>query len=60
VREKDVGMVVKDFDTVVNAVAQMVDSTTFARFCCNAKKMHNRALFEIPDILSRILGESNN
>jgi Glycosyltransferase family 28 C-terminal domain len=59
VQEKDVGLVVKNFDTVVDAVAQMLDSTTFARFRCNAKKMHNRALFEIPDILSRILSESN-
>lgn len=60
VQEKDVGLVVKNFDTVVDAVAQMLDSTTFARFRCNAKKMHHRALFEIPEILSRILSESNN
>jgi Glycosyltransferase family 28 C-terminal domain len=60
VREKDVGLVVKNFDSVANAVKQMLDSKTFARFRCNARKMHNRALFEIPDILSRILGESNN
>ena len=59
VREKDVGLVVKNFDSVVNAVTRMLDSETFSRFRCNAGKMHNRALFEIPDILSRILGESN-
>ncbi len=60
VREKQVGLVVRDFDTVVDAVRQLLDSRTFDRFRCNAKKMHNRALFEIPDILSRILNESNN
>jgi Glycosyltransferase family 28 C-terminal domain len=58
VREKDVGLVVKNFDTVVSAVGQMLESETFSRFRCNASKMHNRALFEIPDILSRILSES--
>ena len=60
VREKDVGLVVKNFNTVVNAVEQMLDSSTFERFRCNARKMHNRALFEVPDILSRILDESNS
>ena len=60
VQEKDVGLVVKNFDTVVSAVGQMLDAKMFARFRCNAKKMHNRALFEIPEILSRIVSESNN
>jgi len=59
VREKEVGLVVKNFDTVASAVAEMLDPKTFTRFRCNAKKMHNRALFEIPDILSRVLSESN-
>lgn len=60
VREKDVGLVVKNFNRVVDAVAQMLDARTFARFRCNTSKMHNRALFEIPDILARILNESDN
>lgn len=59
VRKKEVGLVVKNFDTVASAVAEMLDPRTFARFRCNAKKMHNRALFEIPDILSRVPSESN-
>ena len=60
VREKEVGLVVRNFATVVDAVEQLLEPETFARFRCSAKKMHNRALFEIPDILSRILSESNN
>jgi hypothetical protein len=60
VRENQLGLVVRNFDTVVDAVAQLLEPETFARFRCNAKKMNNRALFEIPDILSRILSESNN
>ena len=59
-REKQVGMVVSNFDTVAGAVAEMLEGETFQRFRCNAKKMHNRALFEIPEILSRILESSQN
>jgi len=60
VREKQVGMVVSNFDTVAGAVADMLEGETFQRFRCNAKKTHNRALFEIPEILSRILESSQN
>jgi 1,2-diacylglycerol 3-beta-galactosyltransferase len=60
VRENELGLVVRNFETVVDAVAQLLEPETFARFRCNAKKMNNRALFEIPDILSCILSESNN
>src|SRR5579864_3354973 len=51
VREKQVGLVVSNFDTVAVAVAEMLEEETFHQFRCNAKKMHNRALFEIPEIL---------
>jgi len=60
VREKEVGLVVSNFDTIVEAVGRLLEEETFARFRCNAAKMHNRALFEIPDILSRILEKSDN
>lgn len=60
VREKEVGLVVSNFDTVAEAVSRLVEKGTFAKFQCNSRKMHNRALFEIPDILSRILQESNS
>ena len=59
VREKEVGLVVSNFDRVADAVAQLLEKERFAKFRCNAKKMHNRALFEIPEVLSRILQESN-
>ena len=60
VREKEVGLVVKNFDHIVDVVQQLLEKETFAKFRCNAKKMRNRALFEIPEILSRILQESNS
>lgn len=60
VREKQVGLVVKNFDHIVNAVQQLLENETFTKFRCNAKQMRNRALFEIPEILSRVLLESND
>jgi Glycosyltransferase family 28 C-terminal domain len=60
VQEKQVGLVVKNFDQIVDVVQQLLEKETFAKFRCNAKKMRNRALFEIPEILSRILQESNS
>jgi Glycosyltransferase family 28 C-terminal domain len=60
VREKEVGLVVSNFAKIAEAVTQLLNQETFARFQCNARKMHNRALFEIPAILSRILQESNS
>lgn len=60
VSEKQVGLVVKNFDHIVDAVHRLLEKETFDQFRCNAKKMRNRALFEIPEILSRILQESKN
>jgi 1,2-diacylglycerol 3-beta-galactosyltransferase len=59
VREKKVGLVVKNFDQIADAVRGLLEKEMFTKFQCNARKMHNRALFEIPDILSRILQQSN-
>ena len=60
VREKQVGLVVKNFDHIVEAVRELLERETFAQFQSNARNMRNRALFEIPDILSRILQQSNS
>jgi UDP-N-acetylglucosamine:LPS N-acetylglucosamine transferase len=60
VREKQVGLVVANFDDIGGVVGRLLEKETFAQFQCNAKKMRNRALFEIPDILSRILQQSNS
>jgi len=59
VREKQVGLVVANFNYIVEAVSHLLEKETLAQFRCKARKMHNRALLEIPDILSRILRESN-
>jgi 1,2-diacylglycerol 3-beta-galactosyltransferase len=55
VREKQVGLVLKNFRKVDRAVAELLDPATFARFRSNAAALGNRAVFEIPDMLEKIL-----
>lgn len=57
VLENDMGIVLPSFRTVEAAVAQMIQPETIARFRANTAKLENRALFEILDVLGRILQE---
>jgi len=53
VRELGVGLVCRSFTGIADAVAQMSDQLdTFRAATC---KVHNRASFELPDILEQIL-----
>jgi hypothetical protein len=57
--EKRVGIVLKSFrDDVVNGVQQMLEPDRLAKFKINVGALHNRAVFEVPEILSKLLGES--
>lgn len=58
VLEKEVGVVLKNFKHVEDAVAKMIEPASFARYRANAEALHNRAVFEIPDMLAKILEES--
>jgi 1,2-diacylglycerol 3-beta-galactosyltransferase len=58
--EKEVGLVLKNFRNIDRAVAQLIESTTLARYRANAAALHNRAVFEIPDMLQKILDESRS
>jgi len=57
VREKEVGLVIHDIDEIEAAVARLTEPATLARYRANAAAVNNRAVFEIPDILERILAE---
>jgi 1,2-diacylglycerol 3-beta-galactosyltransferase len=59
VRENDVGMVLKSFKDVVAGVQQMLEPGTLERFQRNVAAQDNRAIFEIPEILAKLLGESH-
>jgi 1,2-diacylglycerol 3-beta-galactosyltransferase len=55
VRETETGMVVHSFREITEAVAQLTEPATLARYRANAGAVKNRAVFEIPEILEQIL-----
>jgi spore coat polysaccharide biosynthesis predicted glycosyltransferase SpsG len=57
VKEKDVGIVLENFRQVVNGVKRMLEPETLARLQKNVRALANRALFEIPEILARLMEE---
>jgi UDP-N-acetylglucosamine:LPS N-acetylglucosamine transferase len=56
--EKEVGLVLRSFDKIDTAVAQLIEPAALARYRANAAALHNRAVFDIPDILERIFERS--
>jgi 1,2-diacylglycerol 3-beta-galactosyltransferase len=60
VKEKGVGIVLKSFKDVAEGVKQMLEPTTLAGFRKNVAAQENRAVFEIPEILAGLLGETNS
>jgi Glycosyltransferase family 28 C-terminal domain len=58
--EKEVGEVLHSFREINKAVAQLIEPATLARYRANAEALHNRAVFEIPEILARIFEMSGN
>lgn len=60
VEEKRVGIVLKSFEDVVTGVRQMLDLSRLAEFRKNVAALDNRAIFEIPEILAKLLdGDSS-
>jgi spore coat polysaccharide biosynthesis predicted glycosyltransferase SpsG len=58
VAEKRVGIVLRNFREVVSGVQRMLDPATLAEFRKNVDALENRAIFEIPEILDKLLRES--
>jgi 1,2-diacylglycerol 3-beta-galactosyltransferase len=58
--EKQVGLVLRGFDKIAAAVAQLIEPAALARYRANAAALHNRAVFEIPEILEKILERSRD
>jgi UDP-N-acetylglucosamine:LPS N-acetylglucosamine transferase len=56
--EKEVGLVLRSFDKIDAAVAQLIEPAALGRYRANAAALHNRAVFEIPDILEQIFERS--
>jgi hypothetical protein len=55
VREQGVGIVLPNFRGIERAVEELLQPSTYARFRTATERLHNRAVFEIPDILESIL-----
>jgi hypothetical protein len=55
VREREVGVVVHSFREVERAVNELLAPGTLTKMKSNATAIKNRAVFEIPEILERIL-----
>ena len=58
--EKQVGIVLSNFRKIDEAVAQLIEPSSLARYRANAAAIENRAVFEIPGILERILERSRS
>jgi hypothetical protein len=50
-----VGIVLHNFLSIANAVAELLQPDNYARFRASAEAQNNRAVFEIPEILAKIL-----
>ena len=57
--ERQVGLVLRGFEQIESAVSRLIEPAALARYRANAAALQNRAVFEIPEILDRILERSN-
>ncbi|HTZ47656.1 MAG TPA: glycosyltransferase [Verrucomicrobiae bacterium] len=55
VTEKRVGIVLNNFLEIASAVKQILEPGKLAELRCNAEKLNNRAIFEIPEIFAKLL-----
>lgn len=55
VKEKGVGIVLHNFQEIVNGVKQLLEPGKLAQFRGNVSALNNRAIFEIPEIFARLL-----
>ena len=58
VKEKKVGIVLEDFKDIVGGVKQMLAPGALAGFRRNMERLENRAIFEVPAIFAKLLGEA--
>jgi 1,2-diacylglycerol 3-beta-galactosyltransferase len=55
VTKNGVGLVLKNFRGIAGAVNRLLEPEAYERYRAQAAAQENRAVFEIPDILHRIL-----
>jgi UDP-N-acetylglucosamine:LPS N-acetylglucosamine transferase len=57
VKEKQVGIVLKNFRQIDKAVEQFLDPQTFARYQTNVAAINNRGVFEVVELVQKLLNE---
>ena len=57
---QQVGIVLPNFRGIAAAVAGLIEPRNYARYRAGAEALNNRAVFEIPDILEKILEGTSN
>ena len=55
VKKTGTGLVTPSFIQIANAVRNLLEPATFARLRANIAGLENRAVFEIPDILAKLI-----
>jgi len=55
VTEQQVGIVLKHFGQIVEGVDRMLEAGALGRYQENARKLENRAVFEIPEMIAKLL-----
>lgn len=58
IQQQQVGLVIPSFRDIDRAVEQFLQPENFARYRANASAVNNKAVFEIPDILQKILANN--
>jgi hypothetical protein len=58
VKEKNVGIVLNNFGEIVEGLKEILQPGKLAEFRRNTEALNNRAVFEIPEILEKLLGEA--
>ena len=56
VREQGVGIVLDNFRHIASAVERLLEPAAYTNFRAATERQQNRAVFEIPDMLVRVLG----
>jgi len=59
ITEKELGVVIRSFKKVVPAVRELLSSGRLRALQKNVRALRNRAVFEIPDFLSKLLDEND-
>jgi len=58
VKEKRVGIVLPNFREITGGVKQLLEPAALAEFRRNVAALENRAIFEVPEIFAKLLGEA--